>query len=136
MVEQRPFSDVRAVQVSAGPEAPAEARNWASWSDEYLTRDGADDLRIVVGELVSNAVQHAGLAPGDPIHLSAAVTKGRVTLTVRDGGRGIPADALSRGLPGPQETSGRGLHIVRQLTTRLLIDQAAGRVTVELPRRR
>ena len=63
MVEQRPFSDVRAVQVSAGPEAPAEARSWASWIDEYLARDGADDLRIVVGELVSNAVQHAGLAP-------------------------------------------------------------------------
>ena len=136
MFERTPFIDMRSAVVDAGPEAPTEAREWASWLDEHLTdANRVNDLRIVVGELVANSVEHAGLGLGDPIHLSAAVTSDRITLTVRDHGRGIPAEALLGGLPEPGASHGRGLHIVRGLTIRMLVDQAAGRVTVELPRR-
>ena len=82
---------------------------------------------------MTNAVLHAGLEEGDPIHLSARVHDDRVTIEVRDGGAGIRVPRR-RTLPSPASPGGRGLLIAEGLTSRLLIDGPRGQVTFELPR--
>jgi anti-sigma regulatory factor (Ser/Thr protein kinase) len=94
-----------------------------------------DDLRLVVSELVTNAVLHSGLAEGEPIHLIARAEPGRVRVTVCDCGRGFALDEAPS-LPPADEIASRGLWIVRELADRMLVDGAEGRVSVELHARR
>ncbi|GAA1469122.1 GAF domain-containing protein [Microbacterium thalassium] len=63
--------------------------------DSLVTADLADDLAAVLRECLANIVKHADARVVDA---SLAVADERVTLTVRDDGRGIPADAGRRGL--------------------------------------
>ena len=108
------------------------ARGWIDWLSPFLSVEGALDARVVVSELVTNAVLHAGLITGDPIHVSARVHHDRIALVVCDCGRGIPLfDAAPA---ASQAIGGRGLFIVQRLATRLLIDGPRGKVVVELGR--
>ena len=66
---------------------------------------------VVVSELVTNAVRHAGLAAGAPIEVSGEVRRGRVTLMVRDRGVGLPAMAPPSA-PPPSSAGSRGLYLV------------------------
>ena len=123
----------RSTRVPASVHAPARARAWIGWLAPYLAPERADDVGIVLSELVTNAVLHAGLEEGDPIHLSARVHHDRVSIEVRDSGAGIPVPRR-RTLPPPASPGGRGLLIAEGLTSRLLIDGPRGLVTFELPR--
>jgi two-component sensor histidine kinase len=73
-------------------------------------------LGLVVNELVSNAVDHAftGVA-GRVLSFRLVQTDGSLRLTVRDNGRGLPADFDSR----DDATTGLGTTIVRFLVERL-----------------
>jgi two-component system sensor histidine kinase BaeS len=80
----------------------------------------ADPARIrgVLGNLVSNALAHS--ARGGSIRVEGTASGGRIRLTVRDDGAGIPADLLprvfDRFVKGPDSTgSGLGLAIVRDV---------------------
>jgi signal transduction histidine kinase len=68
-----------------------------------------DAVAVVLTELLSNAVQHAG----PPVRLRLLVTGDRVLIEVRDTSTLPPR----RRLPGPHEERGRGLHIVDALAT-------------------
>lgn len=123
----------RAGRVLAGPDAPAGARAWlaASLGGRVSSRS-LEDLRIIVSELVSNSVLHAGLDRTDVIRLTVDVTRARIVLSVRDDGCGFrPGRAL---MPPSSQTDGRGLGIVSLLSDRLLVDPARGQVTVEVLR--
>jgi anti-sigma regulatory factor (Ser/Thr protein kinase) len=113
--------------------ASSEARVWLEWLDRYIGDDARIDLHLVVGELVTNAVLHAGLREDQRIHVSALVYPHTVRLTVADHGRGVPPFTSDR-LPMPTQSGGRGLWLVHRLASRVLIDGPRGRVTVELPR--
>lgn len=63
--------------------------------DSLVTPDLADDLAAVLRECLANIVKHAG---AHVVDASLVVDDECVTLTVRDDGRGIPADAGRRGL--------------------------------------
>jgi anti-sigma regulatory factor (Ser/Thr protein kinase) len=82
------------------------------------------DLRFAVSELVANALQHAGLGPGDPIHLSGTVGDRSVSVTVRDDGVGFTHT--------PRPGGGQGLMVVTVISVRLEV--GAGWVTVEVAR--
>ena len=83
---------------------------------------------MVVSELVSNSVRHAGLSGEDSIELWARVCRDSIRVTVRDNGKGIDPD-----LQQPTSAAGRGLYMVQRLTRRMLIDGDQGRVTIEMP---
>ena len=75
-------------------------------------------MRGVLGNLVSNALAHS--KQGGSIRVQGVATDGRLRLTVRDDGEGIPADLLprvfDRFVKGPGSTgSGLGLAIVRDV---------------------
>jgi anti-sigma regulatory factor (Ser/Thr protein kinase) len=122
----------RSTRLSPGPHAPGQARRWIRWFEGYLAPETAHDLEIVVSELVTKAVMHAGLSEDDSIELAAQVRRDTLRVTVSDHGRGIKP-APHEGPPDATPVGDLGLHIVRRLTRRVLIDGGEGRVTFEVP---
>jgi anti-sigma regulatory factor (Ser/Thr protein kinase) len=103
------------IAVAAGPGAPARARSAVTgWLSGQVSPKLLDDARLLVSELVTNSVRHAGLAPGAPIRLSIGVSDGRVHLEVED-----PGDAsLAALVPDRRRGSGFGLYLVDLLAER------------------
>ena len=97
--------------VRAGPAAPAKARHVVATLP--LTEELRDALVIVVSELVTNSVRHAGLAPGAPIELRVTGGDRRVSVSVHDGGPGFSKPIATNGKRRP---GGLGLKIVAALS--------------------
>ena len=76
-----------------------------------------EDAQLLVSELVSNSIRHAGLAPDDRIQVKAAVARGRLRVDVLNPSRaGEPR--LAGGIrPTPGAESGWGLYLVESLAT-------------------
>lgn len=77
------------------------------------------DLRLLVTELVTNAVRHARVDPLDGIELGVDCAADRVRVQVRDGG-----DGFNEFLPIPSadDVAGRGLYLVHQVASSWGID--------------
>ena len=73
-----------------------------------------DVLTLLVSELVTNSVRHAGLAPDDPISLHITSHDDRVRLAVHDGGAGFTP--RENGAPPLDAIGGRGCVIVGALS--------------------
>jgi anti-sigma regulatory factor (Ser/Thr protein kinase) len=73
------------------------------------------DVALLITELVTNSVRHAGPDAGDRVLFDLAVTPGRVRVDVRDGGPGFSPVARE---PGDQSPYHWGLHIVERLADR------------------
>src|SRR4051812_28235486 len=94
-----------------------------------------EDLALLVTELVSNSVRHAGLNAGDWVLFDIVVTAEQVRVDVRDGGPGfVPVPRAPEDL-SPYHW---GLHIVERLADRWDVVPANGtgetRVWFELDR--
>jgi DNA-binding transcriptional MerR regulator len=100
------------LELPGGTEAPARAREAI---DAFAARESEEtraNLRLLVSELVANAVSHASAADGQPIRLTARIEVDRIRVDVADGGRGFDW----RAPPAPE--GGRGLQIVSALALR------------------
>ena len=97
--------------VRAGVSAPAQARNVVATMP--LTEGLRDALVIVVSELVTNSVRHAGVAPGAPIQLRVTGDDRRLSVSVHDGGPGFSKPIATNGKRRP---GGLGLKIVAALS--------------------
>ncbi|WP_329494381.1 ATP-binding protein [Kitasatospora herbaricolor] len=79
--------------------------------------DGAEQLlemgELLVGELVANAVEHARGPSGRLVEVRYAVSAGRLRIEVHDAGNELPEVRE----PAPEEESGRGLWLVRELAS-------------------
>lgn len=108
-----------------------------------LSKDFTDDAVLVLSELISNALRHArplqGTArrfSGEAIRVAWSIGADEVHLEVTDGG----ASTRPRlGAPTRSATGGRGLHIVRDLTSDWGVveesgEQARGRAGVAAER--
>ena len=73
------------------------------------------DAALVISELLSNALQHAGPLPGSGIRVTWELEDGSVRVAVSDGGG---ATRPELGQPTPTATGGRGLRIVARLSRR------------------
>lgn len=92
-----------------------------------LSSDLADDVELVISELVGNAMRHASALADGTIRASWSVTSEQVELAVTDGGSGnVPALRAA----GPGDTGGRGLSIVSCLARRWGVRQEADGTTV------
>jgi anti-sigma regulatory factor (Ser/Thr protein kinase) len=104
------------VRFSRGPSAAAAARNALLALEPRLDAQLLDDIRLLVSELVTNAIRHADGSRGSgDIGLDVSIEHGRIRVEVADPGPGfIPRerdDDTSR--PG-----GWGLYLVDRIADR------------------
>jgi anti-sigma regulatory factor (Ser/Thr protein kinase) len=99
-------------RMRAGLGAPAEARRVAVALP--LEERARERLALLVSELVTNSIRHAGLAAGDPIELELASEDGQVWVAVRDRGPGFDPELVNNG-NGNGNGSGYGLSVVAAL---------------------
>jgi anti-sigma regulatory factor (Ser/Thr protein kinase) len=104
--------DRRQTSLRRGPQAPAQARTaiteWLSGSSD---RSVTEDVKLLVSELVTNAVRHP--RTDGPIELVLERDSGRVRVEVSDPGDGFRKPRV--GAPPPDALGGRGLLIVDRL---------------------
>ena len=96
------------------PQAPRKARTALAALDGLL--GGAfGDVQLLVSELVTNGVRHAGLRPGERLRVSVALVEDRVRVEVADPGPGFEHGPLA---PDPTRPGGWGLRLVEELAQR------------------
>lgn len=114
-----------------GSEAPGAAREVLdAVAGDRVSRDALAELRLVVSELVTNAVRH-GAARDGAVELLVTVGGGVARIEVTDGGAGFDPPQAE---PQPHEPGGWGLVVVDRLASRWGVE--GGRVTrvwAELP---
>jgi anti-sigma regulatory factor (Ser/Thr protein kinase) len=100
--------------LTAQPAAVSEARGWAaSVTHGLLNADRAESLRLVISELVTNALRHG--ADGERIDLAVTPKPEFLCVQVTDDGPGLAP--RPRALE-TEDVGGFGLFFVEQLTRR------------------
>ena len=107
------------LELSASPAAVAEARHALDGLADTVPDDRLRDVRLLVSELVTNAVRHAGLKPTDMIRLVVLPRARMLRVEVHDPGGGFEPRPPS---PDPQRPSGWGLYLVEELADRWGVD--------------
>lgn len=111
------------LSLPANAEAPRITRRALAERPELADPDLRFLLNLLVTELVTNAVRHAGLDPDDRIEVRVAAENDVVTVRVTDHGRGprtLPLDL------GAGRESGRGLLLVTALAERWGVEVTGG----------
>ncbi len=104
------------LKLAPEPEVVKAARHTLDRLADLLPSEKLEDTRLVVSELVSNSILHAGLSPNDQISLTVRVSAGSVRGRVCDSGHGF--DVLSEPRPQPGLKGGWGLPIVETISDR------------------
>jgi anti-sigma regulatory factor (Ser/Thr protein kinase) len=98
-------------ELGASPHSPRIARDFLRHVMDAWGCDDPDDVAVLLtSEIVSNAVLHAATALSVEIQLEQE----RLRVAVRDGDLRMPTVQQ----PAPEDTSGRGLLLVRSLADR------------------
>ncbi len=129
--------DVEALKLTlpASAEAPQLARRSLDTFEKSVDGDRLYELRLLVTELVTNSVRHAGLGPSDSIGFEVAVTSDRTRIEVSDRGHGFEARSAWTVREGDDSAddpvlatrgSGWGFHLVEQLSDRWGISRQGG----------
>jgi anti-sigma regulatory factor (Ser/Thr protein kinase) len=102
-------------QLRAVPDAPSHARRATGRALADYDARIVDTATLLVSELVSNSVRHAGLSSEDRILLDIAAGPSHIRVTVTDDGPGFE---FTRALPSTDLDSGWGLYVLQQLSDR------------------
>jgi anti-sigma regulatory factor (Ser/Thr protein kinase) len=126
----RPIEDAIQMTLDDGPEAAVDGRRALARIRSDLDPPLLESLRLLITELITNAVRHAG-APG--IDLRVVVSQPAVRVEVADQGPGFDT---GRGNGGRGAEGGWGLFLVDRLADRWGVarDEAHTRVWFELER--
>jgi serine/threonine-protein kinase RsbW len=118
------------ITVLAGPAAPTTARHaLTQWLGARTTNGLLADAPLVVSELVTNSLRHAGLPDGGAVRVFAQFTDDVLRLEVEDAGTG----GVRRRAPNRDRGGGFGLNIVDALAARWGVERDRGTlVWVEL----
>lgn len=88
--------------------------------------DESADVVLAVDEACVNVIRHAFAAHDEGrLRLRMDLDEDAVVVQVDDDGRGFDP-AARRGLPSPDEVSGRGLHIIHALMTSVQVQSPTG----------
>jgi anti-sigma regulatory factor (Ser/Thr protein kinase) len=104
------------VELPSTASAPARARGALDQMEGRISPERMRDVRLLVSELVTNAVRHAG---GDAVRLVVALVGGVLRIEVHDPGNGFE---LRPPPDDPLRASGWGLVLVEELADRWGID--------------
>jgi anti-sigma regulatory factor (Ser/Thr protein kinase) len=104
------------LKLAPEPEVVKTARHTLDRLADLLPSEKLEDTRLVVSELVTNSILHAGLSPNDQISLTVRVSAGSVRGRVCDSGPSF--DVLSEPRPQPGLKGGWGLPIVETISDR------------------
>lgn len=110
---------------TAVSDARATLRTWLR--DAGVESDYAYDARLVISELVGNAIRHAQPLPDDTLVVAWELDRHGIHITVTDGGG---TDRPQRVRAEPTATSGRGMAIIESLALRWWTDKGRTRTTV------
>ena len=114
------------------PDSAAEARRAVGEVSDHLSQRRLEDAQLLVSELVTNAIRHAGLEQEQTIRLVVETHDRGMRVEVCDRGPGFE---LFEPAPDPSRPSGWGLYLVRELSDRWGIDRdIETRVWFELDR--
>ena len=120
------------VLILANPSAPRTARDALDPLKDEISADMLDNARLLVSELTTNAVRHAGLPREATISLHAELSNDRLRIEVGDEGPGFEPEPA---LPSMYRTKGWGLYLVEQISDRWGVSRGQGsRVWFELDR--
>ena len=107
-------------ELAGGPYAVTAARLALSDLDSRLDASIAFDVRLLVSELVTNSVKHAGVSEDDSIMLQVDIREDSVVrVEVRDHGPGFERPSAS---PPDDADEGWGLFLVEQLADKWDVD--------------
>jgi len=124
--------DVR-LRLSSGPEAVSLARHSLNDFEAELGHALFEDMRLLVSELVTNAVRHPAAGGDSSIVFELSVRRDMVRVCVTDPGPGFEPAARE---PDDDPASGWGLFLVEQLSDRWGVELAGGTsVWFEIDRR-
>lgn len=114
------------------PVSVSKARHALDGLEDSVPAEVLADLGLVVSELVTNSVRHAGLGPGDFITLRVSASAGPVRVEVMDGGPGF--DPARAGGPETNGTGGWGMHLIDTIADRWEVERREGstRVWIEV----
>jgi anti-sigma regulatory factor (Ser/Thr protein kinase) len=113
-------------------DSPAAARRALGDLADHLPPRRLQDAQLLVSELVTNAIRHAGLHDGDTITLSVEASDRALRIEVSDPGPGFAPGAPE---PDMDHASGWGLYLVSELSDRWGVERnAVTRVWFELDR--
>ncbi len=105
----------RRAELPRSAEAPAQARSTVTrWLMDALDPVCVEDVKLLVSELVTNAVRHPRGA--GRIVLELAIAAGHVRVEVSDPGSGFTKPKVDA--PPPDAPGGRGLLIVDRVASR------------------
>src|SRR5215212_11920977 len=88
------------LRLAPEPEVVTTARHTLDRLTDLLPPEKLEDVRLVVSELVTNSILHAGLSPNDRISLMVRVSAGFVRGRVCDSGPGFEVPLETRPRPG------------------------------------
>jgi anti-sigma regulatory factor (Ser/Thr protein kinase) len=106
-------------ELAVTPEAAAVARHALDDVSSGIPDNRLRDVRLLVSELVTNAVRHANLSSSDMILLVIDVADHALRVEVHDPGGGFVPTAPA---PDPARPSGWGLSLVAELADRWGVD--------------
>ena len=104
------------VRFAPEPEVVTTARHTLDGLADLLPAEKLEDVRLVVSELVTNSILHAGLSTKDQISLTVKVSAGSVRGRVCDPGSGF--EVPSEPSPRSDMSGGWGLPIVETISDR------------------
>ena len=120
------------VDLARDPDSAAEARRALGEVSDHLSPRRLEDAQLLVSELVTNAIRHAGLGDDDVIRLVVVTADRSLRIEVCDTGHGFE---VAEPDPDPMQPSGWGLYLVRELADRWGVEQdRETRVWFELDR--
>jgi anti-sigma regulatory factor (Ser/Thr protein kinase) len=109
------------LRLAPEPEVVTTARHTLDRLTDLLPAEKVEGVRLVVSELVTNSILHAGLSPNDRISLTVRVSAGSVHGRVCDSGPGFKMPSEPRPQPGLK--GGWGLPIVETISDRWGVEQ-------------
>jgi anti-sigma regulatory factor (Ser/Thr protein kinase) len=104
------------VRLTPNSESALAARHSLDQFEGGLPTEKLEDVRLVVSELVTNSVRHAGLPPNEQISLTVVISDGSVRGRVCDPGPGFEKPSEPR--PRTDLSGGWGLPILERISDR------------------
>jgi serine/threonine-protein kinase RsbW len=88
---------------------------------QRVTNGALEDVRLLLTELITNALRHSGMTSDDQIDVRAELSDGTVRIEVHDPGRDGPVEVRK-----PDARGGYGLFLVERLTSQWGVERLNG----------